>query len=101
MEVRYIAVDHREADGDLDIHDFETLAAANAYARMIWNHLTDREKEGREVCVAKVTEADMRAETERGNISEEDWEDGVIPWALPESYDIAEGGFDSSKEARQ
>lgn len=99
METRYIAVNYREEDCDRDIRDFQALAAANAYARMIWTHLTDREKECREVFVVKVTEADMRKETELGNISDEDWVDGVIPWMLPESYDIAEGGFDSSKEA--
>lgn len=77
MNTLYIAVDISK-DGARNMRDFDTLAAANAYARTIWDHLTEREKEGREVFVAKVMEGDMRAAT-----------------------DVAEDCFDSSNEARQ
>lgn len=91
MEVRYIAVNNNTKTWEEDEKVFETLEAANAYARMIWNHLTDREKAAREVFVVRVTEADI----------EEDFidEDGTIEWVLPSSYDIAEGGFNSGEEA--
>lgn len=90
MKVRYIAVNNNTKTWDEDIHDFETLEAANAYARMIWSHLTDREKETREVFVVEVKASDLDDDAID--------EDGVIEWTLPESYDVAAGGFNSAEE---
>lgn len=89
MEVRFIVVDREEYNEDERV--FETLEEANAWAKYIWGHLTEKEKKGREVHVVRVTEADI----------DEDYidEDGEITWVVPSSYDIAEGGFDSNEEA--
>lgn len=100
MQERYLVVQTDKYGNEYE-NDFATLEEANRYADMQWNYFTWKEKQSWKVFVVKVTEAEVRHETDLGNISEEDWDDGVIPWCLPSSYDYAEGGFDSDEVLRQ
>lgn len=77
---------------------YGTLSDANFNAAREWNLLTRSAKEATEIFVVKVTADDLLRDTEAGRIPEEDWEDGQIPWQLPFSCDIAEGGFNSDVE---
>lgn len=99
MQERYLVV-QTDIDSEYS-NDFATLEEANQYADMQWHHLTWKEKQVWKVFVVKVTEEEMRRETEQGLIPEEDWDDGVIPWCVPSSYDYAEGGFNSEEVLRE
>lgn len=95
MEKRYLVVSENRKTWDEYEDVFETLEEANQHANMDWSHLTPKEKAEHHIFVVEVTEAELREETKTGRISEEDWEDGNIPWTLPSSYSPADGGFDS------
>ena len=89
-EKRFLVINEmKDGCGDCDVHDFEQLEAANRYASMIWDHLTERERKNRIIKVWLVTLEDLA-----------DWaidEDGVIDWSAYEQLRNADGGFDSGK----
>lgn len=94
VTLHYTRGTRRECEAEWE--DFyDTLDDANFNAKREWSLLTRRAKDSVEIYVVRVTVEDLRRDTEAGHIPEEDWEDGRIPWQLPASYSIAEGGFNS------
>lgn len=89
---KYIVVDQIGNDDYVTV--FYTIEAANEFALKSWKHLTDREKEGRQIYVCEVTDKDLQ-----------DWafdeETGEIYWGCLFQRNLPSVGFDSAKYEEQ
>lgn len=88
MEKRYVVVD-RGRDCDRDVYIYATAEEANAEAKRLWNHLTDREKKHRNIYAGVVT-SDMLDPDDVEDYSED-------AWGMTSDVDSFPCAFDSSE----